>query len=94
MFHDPRLERTTNGTGLIHEQPWHGVLENVRTKKAPHQPIPLFTEVIDVLMTYPHVKLNVSSFSPRSVPLADCGPHGPGYRSTARSRTTQSVSST
>lgn len=63
MFHDPRLERTTDGTGLIHEQPWHGVLEHVHTKKAPHQPIPKFTEVIDVLMEYPHVKLNVSFLS-------------------------------
>jgi phosphatidylglycerol phospholipase C len=59
MFHDPRLERTTDGHGLIHEQPWHGVLEHVRTKKAPHQPIPKFTEVIEVLMQYPHVKLNI-----------------------------------
>lgn len=64
MFHDPRLERTTNGTGLIHEQPWSGVLEHVHTKKSPHQPIPKFTEVIDVLMTYPRVKLNVSLTSP------------------------------
>ncbi|BEJ13668.1 hypothetical protein CspHIS471_0308420 [Cutaneotrichosporon sp. HIS471] len=59
MFHDPRLERTTNGKGLIHEQPWHGVLDSVHTKKTPHQPIPKFTEVIDVLMEYPRVKLNI-----------------------------------
>ncbi|GMK56672.1 hypothetical protein CspeluHIS016_0305120 [Cutaneotrichosporon spelunceum] len=59
MFHDPRLERTTDGEGLIHQQPWHGVLEHVRTKETPHQPIPKFTEVIDVLMEHPRVKLNI-----------------------------------
>jgi len=29
MFHDPVLDRTTNGTGRIDKQPWHGVLESV-----------------------------------------------------------------
>jgi len=35
---------------------------HVRTTKAPHQPIPLFTEVLDILMMpeNAHVKLNVS----------------------------------
>lgn len=27
MFHDPTLDRTTNGKGLIRQQPWHGVIE-------------------------------------------------------------------
>jgi glycerophosphoryl diester phosphodiesterase len=27
LFHDPKLDRTTTGTGRIREQPWKGVLE-------------------------------------------------------------------
>jgi glycerophosphoryl diester phosphodiesterase/phosphatidylglycerol phospholipase C len=27
MFHDPTLDRTTTGTGLIRTQPWEGVIE-------------------------------------------------------------------
>lgn len=62
MFHDPNLERTTNGKGLLHNQPWENVLEHVRTTKKPQQPIPLFSEVLDLLMlpNNRHVKLNVS----------------------------------
>ncbi|OCF44948.1 glycerophosphodiesterase [Kwoniella heveanensis CBS 569] len=61
MFHDPELNRTTNGEGLIHKQPWVGVLEHVRTKKAPHQPIPKFSEVIEILLQPENmnVKLNI-----------------------------------
>lgn len=63
LFHDPQLERTSDGKGLIHTQPWHGVLEHVRTTKTPHQPIPRFEEVLDILMlpANRHVKLNVST---------------------------------
>ncbi|KAK4686292.1 phosphatidylglycerol phospholipase C, partial [Tremellales sp. Uapishka_1] len=61
MFHDPELGRTTDGNGRIDKLPWHGVLEHVRTLKAPHQPIPLFTEVLDLLMdpSHPNVKVNI-----------------------------------
>ncbi|ORX38944.1 PLC-like phosphodiesterase [Kockovaella imperatae] len=59
MFHDPNLSRTTDGQGRIDSQPWHGVLEHVRTKQSPHQPIPRFTEVLDILMDHPGVKLNL-----------------------------------
>ncbi|WWC73276.1 uncharacterized protein I206_107242 [Kwoniella pini CBS 10737] len=61
MFHDPELHRTTNGKGLIHKQPWAGVLEHVRTTKAPHQPIPKFTEVLEILLQPENlnVKLNI-----------------------------------
>ncbi|WVR09202.1 hypothetical protein IAU60_006264 [Kwoniella sp. DSM 27419] len=61
MFHDPELHRTTDGEGLIHKQPWTGVLEHVRTKAAPHQPIPKFTEVLDILLQPENmnVKLNI-----------------------------------
>ena len=27
MFHDPTLDRTTTGKGLIRKQPWKGVIE-------------------------------------------------------------------
>lgn len=62
MFHDPSLERTTDGKGLIKEQAYHGGIENVRTKAEPHQQIPTFKEVCDLLMKSEnrHVKLNVS----------------------------------
>jgi hypothetical protein len=33
MFHDPTLDRTTTGTGLIREQPWKGVIECVDTQR-------------------------------------------------------------
>ncbi|PWN26510.1 PLC-like phosphodiesterase [Jaminaea rosea] len=61
MFHDPSLERTTNGTGLIKEQPWKGVIENFRTTKKPHQQLPTFKDVCDLLMRpeNKHVKLNI-----------------------------------
>ncbi|KAK1922443.1 PLC-like phosphodiesterase [Papiliotrema laurentii] len=61
MFHDPELSRTTDGKGRIDELPWKGVLEHVRTLHAPHQPIPLFEEVLDILMMpeNAHVKLNI-----------------------------------
>ncbi|WWD21001.1 hypothetical protein CI109_105482 [Kwoniella shandongensis] len=61
MFHDPELNRTTDTEGRIDKLPWHGVLEHVRTKKAPHQPIPKFTEVIEILLQpeNANVKLNI-----------------------------------
>ena len=62
MFHDPSLERTTNGKGLIREQNYHGGIENVRTTKEPIQKIPTFQELCDLLMREEckHVKANVS----------------------------------
>ncbi|CAD6586775.1 MAG: hypothetical protein TREMPRED_004555 [Tremellales sp. Tagirdzhanova-0007] len=61
MFHDPELSRTTNGTGRIDSQPWQGMLEHVRTTKEPHQPIPVFSDVLDILMDprNVNVKLNL-----------------------------------
>jgi len=52
MFHDPSLERTTNGTGLIRNQNWYGEggMEHVRTKKEPIQPVPTFDQTIELLM--------------------------------------------
>ncbi|TXT10871.1 hypothetical protein VHUM_02376 [Vanrija humicola] len=61
MFHDPTLDRTTTGKGAIKTQPWKDVIENVRTKKEPVQPIPRFEELIDLLMKpeNQHVLLNI-----------------------------------
>ncbi|EJT52155.1 glycerophosphodiester phosphodiesterase [Trichosporon asahii var. asahii CBS 2479] len=54
MFHDPTLDRTTNGSGTIKSQP------NVRTTKEPVQPVPRFDQLIDLIMEpeNKHVKLN------------------------------------
>ncbi|GAA6018874.1 hypothetical protein JCM11491_001708 [Sporobolomyces phaffii] len=50
MFHDPLLDRTTNGTGRIQTQNYHGGLDQLRTNKAPHQKIPTLRETIELLM--------------------------------------------
>ena len=65
MFHDPSLERTTNGQGLIREQTWTNTIEHVRTTAEPAQQIPTFKEVCELLMLPEnrHVKLNVSRSS-------------------------------
>lgn len=49
MLHDPRLDRTTDGTGVIKEQNWYGYIENLRTKKAPHCAIPRMSDVLSYL---------------------------------------------
>jgi len=63
MFHDPSLDRTTNGTGLIREQNWYGQegMEHLRTMKEPKQSIPTFVETVELLMRPEnhHVKFNV-----------------------------------
>lgn len=61
MFHDPTLDRTTDGKGEIKEQSWVGSIEHVRTKKEPIQPIPRFDELIELLMEPEnrHVVLNI-----------------------------------
>lgn len=47
MFHDPRLDRTTDTLGLIREKNWHGDLENARTSG---HPIPTFAQTLALLM--------------------------------------------
>ncbi|EMD37157.1 hypothetical protein CERSUDRAFT_115072 [Gelatoporia subvermispora B] len=63
MFHDPSLDRTTNGTGFIREKLWYGPegMEQLRTTKEPRQSIPTFAETVALLMKPEnlHVKLNV-----------------------------------
>ncbi|PCH44691.1 PLC-like phosphodiesterase [Wolfiporia cocos MD-104 SS10] len=63
MFHDPSLDRTTNGKGLLREHYWYGPdgMEHLRTIKEPKQSIPTFPELIALIMKPEnrHVKLNV-----------------------------------
>ncbi|CAO3664602.1 unnamed protein product [Umbelopsis ramanniana] len=49
MLHDPKLDRTTDGTGIIKEQNWFGYIENLRTKKEPHCAIPRMVDVLSYL---------------------------------------------
>jgi len=49
MLHDPKLDRTTDGSGVIKERNWYGYIENLRTKKAPHCAIPRMTDVLSYL---------------------------------------------
>ncbi|KAI0921195.1 hypothetical protein AcW2_006246 [Taiwanofungus camphoratus] len=63
MFHDPSLDRTTDGKGLIRERLWYGAdgMEQLRTIKEPKQSIPTFAETVALLMKPEnrHVKFNV-----------------------------------
>ncbi|GAA6020137.1 hypothetical protein JCM10207_006270 [Rhodosporidiobolus poonsookiae] len=61
MFHDPHLDRTTNGRGRIQTQNYHGGLDQLRTTKSPAQRIPTFRETVALLMRpeNQHVELNI-----------------------------------
>ncbi|KAJ8453474.1 hypothetical protein ONZ51_g13578 [Trametes cubensis] len=75
MFHDPTLDRTTNGTGNIRDQNWYGPngMEYLRTTKEPQQPIPTFAQTVELLMKVhpssvlpPHTLILPSLASPRT----------------------------
>ncbi|KAI0677251.1 PLC-like phosphodiesterase [Trametes maxima] len=63
MFHDPTLDRTTDGTGNIRDQNWYGPdgMENRKTAKEPKQSIPTFAETVALLMKpeNKHITFNV-----------------------------------
>ncbi|EIW61590.1 PLC-like phosphodiesterase [Trametes versicolor FP-101664 SS1] len=63
MFHDPTLDRTTDGTGNIRDRNWHGPdgMEHLKTKKEPKQSIPTFAETVALLMMPEnrHITFNV-----------------------------------
>ncbi|CDO73826.1 hypothetical protein BN946_scf185015.g155 [Trametes cinnabarina] len=63
MFHDPTLDRTTNGHGNIRDQNWYGPdgMEHLWTTKEPKQHIPTFVETVDLLMKPEnrHITFNV-----------------------------------
>ncbi|KAG0341683.1 hypothetical protein BG004_005948 [Podila humilis] len=49
VMHDPSLDRTTNGTGLIKDRPWKGYIDGLRSKKEPHVPVPRCLDVLAFL---------------------------------------------
>lgn len=55
IFHDPALERTTDGQGMIQDQNWYGQVEHVRTLEKPRQKIPRFEQLCDLMMQ-PHCR--------------------------------------
>ncbi|KAI9000731.1 PLC-like phosphodiesterase [Trametes punicea] len=63
MFHDPSVDRVTDGTGLIRERLWYGEggLKQLRTVKEPRQSLATFEETVKLLMRpeNQHVKFNV-----------------------------------
>lgn len=58
---DNRPDRTTNGTGRVQTQDYHGGLDQLLTNKLPAQKIPTFRETLDLLMRPEnlHVYLNI-----------------------------------
>lgn len=61
MSHDPSLDRVTNGKGLIKDINYVGGIDQLWTKKEPHQRMPTLKETIEFL-TRPenaHVGLNL-----------------------------------
>lgn len=50
MMHDLTLNRTSTGLGPVRENNWHGGIDQLTTKTEPHQPIPRFNDVLDLLI--------------------------------------------
>lgn len=61
VFHDPALERFTNGKGMIQDQNWVGELEHVRTLQQPCQPLARFEQLCELLVQPRnlHIKLSL-----------------------------------
>jgi hypothetical protein len=61
MHHDPALGRTFVGTGLIAECRYHGYIDRMISLQEPHLPVPLFGQVIELLMepAYRHATFNI-----------------------------------
>ncbi|KAI0722667.1 PLC-like phosphodiesterase [Earliella scabrosa] len=63
MFHDPSVDRVTDGTGRIRERLWYGEggMHQLRTVKEPRQSLATFEETVQLLMKpeNQHVKFNV-----------------------------------
>lgn len=49
MMHDLKLDRTTNGTGLIRDHDYFGHIDGLKTKAEPFVPIPRLNDVLDLL---------------------------------------------
>lgn len=50
LLHDPTLDRTTNGKGLVSEVDYQGYIDTLTTLKEPKQPVPLFRQIVDLLL--------------------------------------------
>ncbi|GAA96211.1 uncharacterized protein L969DRAFT_91664 [Mixia osmundae IAM 14324] len=61
MLHDPLLDRTTDGKGLVKRQPYLDGVDKVTTTKLPKQPVPTFAATVEMLMRPEnrHVILNI-----------------------------------
>ncbi len=53
LQHDETLDRMTNGSGLIAQKPWHGCLDQLRTKhdSFPGEPITTFAAALSALIS-------------------------------------------
>ncbi|KAF9094320.1 hypothetical protein BGX27_001473 [Mortierella sp. AM989] len=49
VMHDPSLDRTTNGTGMVNSRPWHGYIDGLKSKKEPHVGVPRCVDVLAFL---------------------------------------------
>lgn len=61
LFHDSALGRTTDGSGKIADQVYHGGIDRVRTTQQPSQKIPTLGELCQLLMRpqYRHLQANL-----------------------------------
>jgi len=48
-IHDPSLDRTTSGNGLVKHQPYRDGIDRLVTVKTPAQPVPTFEQTIQLL---------------------------------------------
>ncbi|KAG2228163.1 hypothetical protein INT45_009209 [Circinella minor] len=50
MMHDMKLDRTTTGTGKVGDVNYHGYIDGLVTKTKPPQTIPLFRDVVKLML--------------------------------------------
>lgn len=50
MMHDMKLNRTTTGVGKVGDVNYHGYIDGLVTKTEPPQPIPLFRDVVKLML--------------------------------------------
>jgi len=67
VFHDDRVDRTTNGKGLVKD---YTVEDLIKLRCANDQPIPMLEDVLDLIRTYPKVALNIELKGQQTAELA------------------------
>lgn len=50
MMHDMTLNRTTTGSGRIHDHKWYGDMDQLHMRASPHSPITRLKDVIDLIL--------------------------------------------